>query len=99
MVTLGGKGAAFYTKGKLSKIGKVQLNKLGKKVVNTTGCGDAFVGAFAAYRILEKSDMEAFRYANMAAALKACRAETRGSPNREELEETYRRYSASTTLG
>ena len=99
LVTLGGKGAAFYAKGKLSKIGKVQLNKLGKKVVNTTGCGDAFVGAFAAYRILEKSDMEAFRYANMAGALKASRSETRGSPSRKELEEACQRYSASTTLG
>jgi hypothetical protein len=30
----------------------------------------------------------------MAAAFKACRPETRGSPTRKELEEFYQKYSA-----
>ena len=70
------------------------MDKLGQKVVNTTGCGDAFVGAFAAFKILGKSDTEAMRYANMAGALKACRPETRGSPGRRELEEACKKYFA-----
>lgn len=92
LVTLGSKGAAFYSDGKLSKTPPVSLEKLGRKVVNTTGSGDAFVGAFAAYKVLGSNDMDAFKYANMAGALKACHPETRGSPTRKELEESYRKY-------
>ena len=92
LVTLGSKGAAFYSDGRLSKVARISLEKLGRKVVNTTGSGDAFVGAFAAYKVLGAEDMDAFRYANMAGALKACRLETRGSPTRRELEESYKKY-------
>lgn len=92
LVTLGNKGAAFYTNKKLVKVGSVQLDKLGNNIVNTTGCGDAFVGAFAAYKILGRDDMEALRYANMAGALKATRLETRGSPARKELEDACEKY-------
>jgi ribokinase len=92
LVTLGSRGAAFYSAGKLSKIPRVSLEKLGRKVVNTTGSGDAFVGAFSAYKVLGVDDMSAFRYANMAGALKACHPETRGSPTRKELEDAYRKY-------
>lgn len=94
LITLGKKGAAFYAKEKLSRVKSVNLEKLGRKVVNTTGSGDAFVGAFTACRVLGREDMEAIRYANMAGALKACRMETRGSPTRKELEEAYRKYFA-----
>src|SRR5258708_12429273 len=65
LVTLGSRGAAFYLAGKLSKIPRVSLEKLGRKVVNTTGSGDAFVGAFSAYKVLASDDMTAFRYATM----------------------------------
>ncbi len=92
LVTLGSRGAAFYAGGRLSKLGRISLEKLGRKVVNTTGSGDAFVGAFSAYKILGFNDMNAFRYANLAGALKACRPETRGSPSRKELEEAYKEY-------
>ncbi len=92
LVTLGKRGAVLYSGGKLSKIGRVSLDKLGRKVVNTTGSGDAFVGAFSAYKVLGASDMEAFRYANMAGALKATRSETRGSPTKKELEQAYKQY-------
>lgn len=71
----------------------VNMAKIGKKIVNTTGCGDAFVGAFAAYKVLGHPDVEALKRGNMAAALKASRPETRGSPSRKELEEYYRKYS------
>ncbi len=94
LVTLGSRGAAFYEKGNLSKVENVQLEKLGKKVVNTTGCGDAFVGAFSAYKILGRDDIESIKRANMAGALKATKPETRGSPTQEELERAYKKYFA-----
>ena len=93
LVTLGSKGFAFHDQGKQLKMKSVDLSKLGRKIVNTTGCGDAFVGAFAAYKVLGLSDMEALKHGNMAAALKAGRPETRGSPTRKELEEFYQKYS------
>jgi ribokinase len=94
LVTLGGKGFAFYDKGKQLKMKSVNLAKVGRKIINTTGCGDAFVGAFAAYKVLGLADIEALKHGNMAAALKAGRPETRGSPTRKELEEFYEKYSA-----
>jgi ribokinase len=93
LVTLGNKGFAFYDKGKQLKVRSVDLTKTGRKIVNTTGCGDAFVGAFAAYKVLGLPDTQALRYGNMAAALKATRPETRGSPMRKELEEYYSKFS------
>jgi ribokinase len=94
LVTLGGKGFAFHDKGKQLRMKSVDLAKMGRKIVNTTGCGDAFVGAFAAYKVLGLTDIDALKHGNMAAALKAGKAETRGSPTRKELEEVYQKYSA-----
>lgn len=93
IVTLGNKGFAFYDKGREMQAKSVDMAKIGKKIVNTTGCGDAFVGTFAAYKVLGHTDTEALKHGNMAAALKASRPETRGSPTRKELEEYYRKYS------
>jgi len=94
IITLGGKGFAFYDRGKQLKMKSVDQAKIGRKIVNTTGCGDAFVGAFAAYKVLGLADIEALKHGNMAAALKAGKPETRGSPTRKELEEFYQKYSA-----
>ena len=94
LITLGSKGFAYYDKGKQVNMKSVDLAKIGRKIVNTTGCGDAFVGAFAAYKVLGLTDIEALKHGNMAAALKAGRPETRGSPARKELEEFYQKYSA-----
>ncbi|MFQ6135511.1 MAG: PfkB family carbohydrate kinase, partial [Nitrososphaerales archaeon] len=54
--------------------------------VNTTGCGDAFLGAFCASKIQGYSDLEAVKRGNLAGALKATRSETRGSPTVEEMQ-------------
>jgi ribokinase len=94
LVTLGSKGFAFYDRGKQLKMKSINLAKMGRKIVNTTGCGDAFVGSFAAYKVLGLTDNEALKHGNMAAALKAGRMETRGSPTRKELEEFFQKYSA-----
>ncbi len=92
LVTLGSKGAAFYEKGKTSMVDSVMLEKLSRKIVNTTGSGDAFVGAFAAYKIMGRDDFQALRYASVAGALKATRPETRGSPAKAELEDAFNKY-------
>lgn len=64
----------------------VNLKRLGKKVVNTVGCGDAFLGVFIASKAEGFDDKESLERANLAGALKATRYETRGSPTRAELE-------------
>jgi len=92
LVTLGSKGAAFHEKGKTSMVDSVLLEKLSRKTVNTTGSGDAFVGAFAAYKMMGRDDFQALRYASMAGALKATRPETRGSPAKTELEDAFTKY-------
>jgi sugar/nucleoside kinase (ribokinase family) len=92
LVTLGKKGAAFYSDGQVIQQKPIDVEKFGLKIINTTGSGDAFVGAFSAYKVLGLNDQHAFRYANLAGALNACRPETRGSPNGKELEKAYKQY-------
>jgi ribokinase len=70
-----------------TRIPGIDLEEWGLKVVNTVGCGDAFLGAFSAAKALKLEDEEALNWANWAGALKATKSETRGSPTRRELEE------------
>jgi ribokinase len=63
----------------------LDLKSRGLKLVNTVGCGDAFLGAFVAALSEGRSDGEALEWGNCAAGLKATRQETRGSPDRETL--------------
>jgi ribokinase len=79
-------GAATTT----TYIGTVPLRQFGFKVVNTVGCGDAFIGAFAAAKVDGMEDLEALRWGCAAGSFKATRMETRGSPMREELNELLR---------
>jgi len=92
LVTLGSKGAAFHEKGKTLMIDSVSIEKLSKRIINTTGSGDAFVGAFASYKIMGRNDFDALRYASVAGALKATKPETRGSPSKPELETAFKAY-------
>ena len=64
IVTLGGDGAAFYDGDKIVKVQGYQSN-----VVDTTGAGDTFNGAFAHGLSLGKTMEEAVRFANIAASL------------------------------
>jgi len=68
-------------------IGAIPLEMMGKTVVNTVGCGDAFIGAFAASKVQGYEDIEALRRGCAAGSFKATRKETRGGPTKRELEE------------
>jgi len=70
----------------------VPLEKLGLDVVNTVGCGDAFIGAFAAAKVEGADDREALHQGCAAGSFKATRKETRGGPTAEQLEEMLRRW-------
>ena len=85
VVKLGGRGCVMYSAGKKKVLPKLDLTAAGLKVVSTVGCGDAFLGAFAAALSEGRPDLDALRWGNCAGGLKATRIETRGSPNRETL--------------
>jgi ribokinase len=70
------------------------LEKLGMSVVNTVGCGDAFIGAFAAAKVQGLSDAESLRRGCAAGSFKATRKETRGGPTAEELESVLEEWAA-----
>ena len=93
VLKLGARGAALLDPGsaKITRFPALPLEKLGLRVVSTVGCGDAFVGAFAAYRVLGAEPREALLLASVAAGLTATRPETRGSPGRKDLEEVAQR--------
>ena len=86
VATVGSGGCLVSEAGVVTRVSGVDLSKLGRKVLNTTGCGDAFLGVFASYLMMGKSPLKAARWGNLAGALKATRLETRGSPRRRELE-------------
>ena len=72
--------------GTIIQMEAVPLPELGLKVVNTVGCGDAFIGGFASALVEGMSHIEALRQASAAGSYKATRIETRGGPTREELQ-------------
>jgi ribokinase len=86
VATLGSGGCSVARDGLITRVPGVDISSLGKKVVNTTGCGDAFLGVFASYLHTGCSPLESAVWANLAGALKATRLETRGSPTRNNLE-------------
>lgn len=85
IATMGKRGATLYGLDYEVRVNGVDLEAKGLRVVNTVGCGDAFIGAFAAFKALGKDDLEALEMANYAGAYKATRVETRGSPDMESL--------------
>ena len=90
VLKLGAQGAAMLepATGIMIEIPALPLKDLGLNVINTVGCGDVFVGAFAAYRVLGASMQKSLIMASVAAGLNATRLETRGSPERATLEAT-----------
>ncbi len=63
------------------------LQKMGLKVVNTVGCGDAFIGGFASGLVDGLSHIEALRRASASGSYKATKIETRGGPNKDQLDQ------------
>lgn len=86
VVTLGGEGCVLCTKGRSMIIPPLDLaSSSDLKIVSTVGAGDAFVGAFGAFKLKGYEDTKALYLANIAAALKTCREDTRGSPTFQEI--------------
>ncbi|MBD3171720.1 hypothetical protein GF326_04555 [Candidatus Bathyarchaeota archaeon] len=73
----------------------VPLHELGLKVVNTVGCGDAFIGGFASALVEGKPHVEALRQASAAGSYKATQLETRGGPTRDELHRLIDKWQKS----
>jgi len=90
IVKLGERGCSMVSPEIMTSVPPIDLKNLGLKVVNTVGCGDAFLGVFAASKAEGLNDVEALERANLAGALKATKPETRGSPRKEELERYLR---------
>jgi ribokinase len=82
---LGARGVRMYYEDRKIGVEQFDLKSHGMTVVNTVGCGDAFLGAFVAALSEGHSDEIALRWGNCAGGLKATRQETRGSPSRAEL--------------
>ena len=85
IVKQGSQGAMLIVGGTTCSIPAVALEDIGLQVVSTVGCGDSFMAAFGAFKTLGYDDAQSVRYASLAAAIKASRKETRGSPTLEEL--------------
>ena len=61
--------------------------QLGAKVIDTSGAGDAFSGAFATFLCENKSVIESIKFANNFAGISTTRIGTANSmPNREEID-------------
>jgi ribokinase len=93
VLKLGARGALMVgpADGTLIEIPALPLKELGLNVISTVGCGDVFAGVFAAYYVMESSLEESLIMANAAGGLNAARPETRGSPDRANLEEMANR--------
>ena len=93
VLKLGAKGAAMLepAAGVVVQASALPLQELGLDVINTVGCGDVFVGAFAAYHVLGASMRRSLLMASVAAGLNATRPETRGGPQQATLEATEQR--------
>jgi ribokinase len=85
VVTLGDEGCVLCTDGKSMMIPPMHLASSDLKIISTAGAGDTFVGTFGAFKLKGFEDARALYLANIAAALKTAREETRASPTYEEI--------------
>jgi ribokinase len=86
VVTLGHEGCMLCSGGKGKKIPPLHLSLSGLNVASTAGAGDTLVGVFGAFKVKGFEDARALYLANIAAALKTTREETRASPTYEEIQ-------------
>ncbi|HUS78750.1 MAG TPA: PfkB family carbohydrate kinase [Patescibacteria group bacterium] len=85
------------TTGTTIHVDAVPLERLGLEMVNTVGCGDAFIGTFAAAKVEGLDDMSALRRGCAAGSFKATRKETRGGPTAVELKSLLDAWSGNRT--
>ena len=88
IATMGEKGCIFATRQNIisipaAKITTTDDNSL--RILNTAGAGDAFIGTFAAMKILGYDDIESLISANISGAIKTTRENIRGSPALNEI--------------
>ena len=83
----GARGATLIesSSARILHVPALPLHTMALHVVNTVGCGDVFVGAYAAGLAQGLEQSHALLEASAAAGLNATRAETRGGPNHDEL--------------
>ena len=85
ILTLGPGGALLFSEGHVEHVPAVEV-----EVVDTTGAGDAFVGAYTAVRAEGVPDLTAVRYGVCAGALAVGVLGAQPSlPQREQVEELY----------
>ena len=95
VVTLGHEGCILCSGGKGKKIPPLHLSLSGLNVASTAGAGDTLVGVFGAFKVKGFDDERALYLANIAAALKTTREETRASPTYEEIQRYVKENEAS----
>jgi ribokinase len=90
IITLGEDGCILADKKRVISISTVKMNTTDDHshttgIMNTAGSGDAFIGTFAAMKLLGNADIESLIYANLSGTIKATRETIRASPTLEEL--------------
>jgi len=93
IIKMGGEGllAIDPSSEEYIKVPPIPLEKLGLRVVNTVGSGDAFIGVFASHLSKTNDFVDSLLMGSCAGAYKATRMETRGSPSYDELMKLYER--------
>lgn len=85
VTTLGQNGCVLCYNEKRALIPMVDLSLFGLRTISTVGAGDTFLGTFGAFKLRGFDDIESLFMANIAAALKTTKEETRGSPAYNEI--------------
>jgi ribokinase len=98
IVTLGHEGCILCSGGKCKRISPFHLSLSGLNVASTAGAGDTLVGVFGAFKVKGFEDERALYLANIAAALKTTREETRASPTYEEIQRYVKENEGSSSI-
>jgi ribokinase len=89
IVTMGENGCIFATRQHIISIPAAKITTMtgdnSLRILNTAGAGDAFIGTFAATKILGYDDIESLISANVSGAIKATRENIRESPTLNEI--------------
>ena len=85
VVTLADEGCVLCRNGKSRSIPPLDISSFDLDIVSTVGAGDTFLGGFGAFKLKGLGDTKALYLANIAAALKTTREETRASPTYEDI--------------